>query len=122
MTCVNLRETFGERFQIDHDEARRRGDDPWLQVIPCRYGHIYPHGGNLLGIATKSRGRIAASLARMEGVEVVQDGDDGINATFPIQLFPKVAALVKPYKVRGRTLSESERQESIRRLAPYRFS
>src|SRR5262245_21282727 len=83
MDCINLRERFGNRYVIEYDEAHTRGDDPWMQVIPCRHGHIYPHGDNLLGIATKGRGPLARSLARMKGVTVTQDGDDGINATFP---------------------------------------
>lgn len=111
MNCVNLREQFGERFRIEYDEAHRgRGDDPWLQVIPCLRGHIYPHGGELLGIATNSRGATAAALARLAGVVVVQDGDDGINATFPVAMFGRVAALVRPK--RRRRLS-AERREGL---------
>lgn len=102
MNCINLRERFGERFRIVFDEAHTRGDDPWLQVIPCQHGHIYPHGGELLGIATNSRGPVARSLARMKGVRVVQDGDDGINAVFPVTMFDRVAALVEPYRRRNR--------------------
>ena len=53
--CINLREHFGWRYQITYDLAyfaehgpQPRVDDPWLQVLVCRYGEIFPVGDNRL--------------------------------------------------------------------------
>jgi hypothetical protein len=96
--CINLRERFGH-YRIEYDPAHHgRSDDPWLQIIPCRYGHIYPYGGDKLGVATSRK--IGLQLARLPGVEVWQDGDDGINLVFPHDLLPDVAKIVKPRRKR----------------------
>ncbi len=49
---INLRERFECRYKINHDPAyyseygrRARVDDPWLQIIPCHHGEIFPWGG-----------------------------------------------------------------------------
>jgi len=49
MNCVNLRERFGRRYRVEYEESyyaqhgpRARIEDPWLQIIPCRAGHVYP--------------------------------------------------------------------------------
>jgi len=121
MTPINLRGRFGNRYKIDYDPAHTgRKDDPWLQVIDCQRGHIYPHSTELLGVATNGRGPTAKAIARMPGVTVVQDGDDGINAVFPVELFPKVAKLIKPR--RKRQLTAEQRQLATQRLAQHRIS
>jgi len=118
---TNLRELFGRRYRIEYDPAHAgRKDDPWLQVIPCRRGHIYPHGGDLLGLATNGRGSTATVIAKLPGVTVLQDGNDGINAVFPLRLFPQVAKLIKPR--RRRQLTVEQRQLAALRLAQHRFS
>jgi hypothetical protein len=120
-TPINLREKFGHRYRIEYDPAHTgRKDDPWLQIIPCKRGHVYPHGGNLLGIATSSHGSTATAIAKLERVTVLQEGDDGINAIFPVELLPKIAKLVKPR--RKRQLSDKERQAAVERLTKHRFS
>jgi hypothetical protein len=120
-TPINLRNCFGRRYRIEYDEAHSgRKDDPWMQIIPCRRGHIYPNGGNLLGVATNTRGATANAIAKLQGVTVTQQGTDGINAIFPVELFPKVAKLVKPR--RKRQLTAKERQAAVKRLAKHRFS
>src|SRR4051812_47664134 len=105
--CINLREQFGRQYRIGHDPAyaaehggRGRTDDPWLQILLCRRGHIYPHGGDLLGVATNSRGSTATAIATLPGVIVVQDADDGINAIFPLSMFEQIAQLIKPRRKR----------------------
>jgi hypothetical protein len=118
--CINLRERYSKRYRIEYDPAyvaehgkRARADDPWLQTIPCQRGHLYPHGGSLLGVATNGRGPTTAAIARLPGVTVVQDGDDGINAVFPPELLPKVAALVKPRRKRQLSPEQRERLASV---------
>lgn len=121
MNPINLRQRFGNRYRIEYDEAHiSRKDDPWLQIIPCLRGHIYPHSSELLGVATNSRGSTANAIARLSGVTVLQEGDDGLNAGFPIELFPKIAKLVKPR--RKRQLTADQREGAVERLAKHRFS
>jgi len=129
-TCINLRERFGKQFRIQYEESYRaerpefrREEEPWLQIIPCQYGHLYPHGGELLGFASDKAGSIAKRVARLPFVTITQDGSDGINATFPVGHFCEVAAIVKPKRRRPkRVLTSDQRQALIDRLAQYRFS
>ena len=58
----------------------------------------YPHGGNLLGVSTKGRGTVAKLLAKLDCVTVTQDGSDGLNGTFHIDDFDRVAEIIKPRK------------------------
>jgi len=55
-TCINLKELLGRRYRVTYEESYRadhgpgaRTADPWLMIVPCRYGHIFPHGGQLAG-------------------------------------------------------------------------
>jgi hypothetical protein len=115
MDCINLRERF-PKYQIEYDPAHKRGDDPWMQVIPCHYGHIYPQGGELLAVATNGR-KVGLKLAKLPGVTVLQDGDDGMNIAFPITALPKVAAIMKPRRRRKVTEKERERLAGMRNKA-----
>lgn len=114
MECINLRSRFGREYRIRHDESYaaerpefRAAEELWLQIIPCRHGHIYPAGGNRLAVSTNQRGPVANRIRRLPFVEVLQDGSDGINATFPVERFEDVAAIVRPK--RRRVVSEQER-------------
>jgi hypothetical protein len=114
MDCVNLKQPFGKQYRVCYEESyyaqygpRARTDDPWLQIIPCRYGHIYPHGGDLLAASTNKAGLTARRLKALAGVTVHQDGDDGVTVLFPIEMFPAVAALMHP-KRRRKPLTEAQ--------------
>lgn len=113
-TCIDLKARFGHRYRVDYEESYRaecgdsaRAHDPWLLTIPCRHGHIYPHGGELLAASTNRRGPITNRLAALPCVCVVQDGDDGINVLFHASDLDKVAAILKPK--RRRRLSPEHR-------------
>ncbi len=102
MECVNLRERFGKRYRVEMEKSyyAERGqnawtDDPWLQIIPGQYGHIYPQGGSMLAVATKGAGSVAKRLRAMPWIKVVQDGSDGINTVFPVEHFLEVADLIR---------------------------
>jgi hypothetical protein len=125
-TCINLKKRFGDLFQIRHeagDQAERdnggRLRDPWLFTIPCKHGHIYPHGGDYLVASTDHRGPIANQLAALECGRVIQDGNDGVNVKFHVDDFDHVAAIMKPR--RRRRLTPSQRLERAERLRDYRF-
>lgn len=125
--CIDLKALFAHRYHTDYDESHyaERGPaarlhDPWLVTIPCRFGHIYPHGGQLLGAATNGRGPVATRLAALPCVTVIQNGDDGVNVLFDVADFAEVARVMKAH--RRRRLSDDKRTEQVERLRPYQFS
>src|SRR4051794_6453090 len=121
MSFINLRNKFGNRYRIEYDEAHTgRKDDPWLQIIVCKYGHLYVHGADMLGVSTNVRGQASKKLRALQGIVVLQEGDDGMNAAFPIELFPNVPKIVKPR--RKKQLTGKERRAAVERLSKHRFS
>lgn len=129
-TCLNLRSLFGREYKIRHEESYRaerpefrKEEEPWLQIIPCRHGHIYPHGGNLLGWSAARAGSINEQVKRLPFVTVSQDGSDGANVLFEVRHFNQVAAIVQPRRrPPKRTMTPEQRQAAIERLAPYQFA
>jgi hypothetical protein len=126
MDCVNLRERFGRRYRVEYEESyyaqhgpRARTDDPWLQIIPCQAGHIYPWGGSTLAASTNGRGPTANKLMALPGTTVHQDGSDGMTILFPVERFAEVAALMHPK--RRRQMTAEQRQAAAERLAKYAF-
>lgn len=103
MKCINLSEAF-PGYQVDRAGKR---NDPWLQVIPCKYGEIYPHG-ELPAVATNGR-KIGLKVAKLPGAIVLQDGTDGMNIAFLVAAFPAVAKIVKPRRKRKVTAEQLER-------------
>lgn len=119
---MNLRRLFGDRYRIAYDPARiGRADDPWLQIIPCRHGHLYVDGKNTLGFASNNRGPIANRVAALPFVTVTQDGDDGLNMVFHVRHFDEVAEIVLP-RTRRKPMSEENKAAAKARLAKFAFS
>ncbi|MHB8953846.1 MAG: hypothetical protein ACYC4U_12825 [Pirellulaceae bacterium] len=128
MECVNLKKMFGDRFKITWDESyfaehgeNARADDPWLQIIPCQHGHIYPYGGEIMVASTAKRGGVARELGQLDSTTMYRDGDDGVDVLFHVSNFEPVAQLMKPR--RRRRLSPQQRQrlaalgrENLKRL------
>ena len=119
MDCVNLKKRFGDRFRVTYEESyyaqygpNARIEDPHFMILLCRNGHIYPHGGKTLAVSTDRRGPIAKRLADLDCVTVVQDGDDGITATFDVSDFDRVAEVMRPRKARPR-LSEEHKTKLL---------
>jgi len=124
--CIDLKEHFGNRYKVTHEESYQaesgesgRLHDPWLLKIPCTNGHIYPHGSDFLAASTNHRRRVAKRLAALPGVEVRQDGDDGINVVFHVDDFEEVAAIMHPR--RKRRLTTDQRTENLKRLREHQF-
>ena len=124
--CINLAKRFADSFRIVFDLAHRprgrcrRNPDPWYMLIPCQRGHIYPHGDQMLGFASDSRGPLVKKLMCSGLVKVIQDGDDGVNVIFHVDDFGAVAAFVKPK--RCRRLAREYRTELIESGKRFRFS
>jgi hypothetical protein len=101
MELVDLQAEFGRRWRIDLDPAAAgRRKDPWLFTVPCRHGHLFPAGGDLIGAATNRPGAIVRRLRAISGVEVVADGSDGANVVFPAAVVRYVARVMKPHSCR----------------------
>jgi hypothetical protein len=123
---INLRECFGDRFQVENEAGYAseygdgsRCDDPWLFVIPCVHGQIFPWASDRLAVSTTGPGKVANLLRRLACCSVAQDGDDGFTGTFVPTDFPKVADIVKPR--RSRKLSEQRRQALEKAGQPFRY-
>lgn len=111
--CLNLRKLFGDRFKISNDPAARyepnSRNDPWLFIIPCKFGEIYPHSGDKLAVMVCGNRKVPET--RNLGLSVHQDGDTEAVFLFTPGQFDQVAEVVQPRK--KRQVSEKER----RRLA-----
>jgi hypothetical protein len=125
MDCINLESRVGSRYRITFDEAynakgkHRDNLDPWYLQIRCRYGCIYPEGGDWLRLDLDHHNQIAGRVAELPGCELVQDGDFEKTIRFPVSQFPQVAAIVHPH--RRRQYSEAERAAIKTRLARHHF-
>jgi hypothetical protein len=106
-TPIDLTALAGKRYQLAYDPAHKgRSADPWLAIVPCRYGHIYAHSATLFGVATNTRA-MGLKLAKLPGCQILQEADDGFNLAFPASMFAKVAIFMKPK--RRRQLSPEQR-------------
>ena len=115
--CINLRERFGDRWQIEFENGYESGtDDRWYQIIPCEHGHICPWGGDLLAACTSKNGEVANKLRRLPFTEAVQDGDDGVNVTFSVDDIDGVDEIMKP-KPKRPPKTQAQRDASNRNLA-----
>lgn len=125
MDCIDLRERFGGRYKV-RDESWTWGGreafprDPWHQVILCQNGHVAPWGGTRLVACTLRSGPVAERLRRMPCCRVEQDGDDGVNASFDVRDFDRVAEVMKPR--RRRRMSEELKAAAAERFRAMRES
>jgi hypothetical protein len=126
--CINLRERFGDRYRVGYEESyyaqygeHARVDDPWLRIILCRHGHIYPQGGDMLAASTSKRGPVAGALVRLDCTTVLQDGSDGVNVAFHADHFEEVAAILKPRRKRQVSDEERARLASMGRTSLKRY-
>lgn len=125
-SVVDLRARFGTRYRIEHDPAygaedRRsaKAEEVWLQLIPGRLGHIFPWGGELLGVSTACRGPAANRLAALSYIKIHADGDDGLTATFHLDHFREVARIIRARTTRR--LSDAQRRALIDAGSAFRF-
>lgn len=83
--CINLKSVFGGTYRIALDESHQPGEtlDPWLFLIPGRYGHVYPYGGELL-CAYTDRPKLKKILKAIPGADVWQEGDTELIVRFHV--------------------------------------
>jgi len=123
MNPIDLKTLANGRFRLAFDEAAliepSGKKDPWYQVIPSRYGHIYPYSDTLLAIHSKGSG-IRRKLQAIEGLAAHNWSDDGEAIfLFAPGLFNRVAEIAKPR--RKRQLSDDQRQIATDRLRAFHF-
>lgn len=70
-TPINLRERFGRWYRVAYEESYQASygqgaarEDPWLMILLCRYGHLYPFGGNNLAASVDGHPNVAGQLRR----------------------------------------------------------
>ncbi len=122
--CINLRERFGDQYRIGWDECRQGLErDPWLMLIPCKFGHIFPHGNNELAASIDGHPIVSNRIRRLFCCRIHQDGDFGeVTAVFNAADLPTVAKVIRPR--RRPRLSDrqraamAERMRAVRRLHP----
>jgi hypothetical protein len=121
VNCPDLKQLFGADHQVRQDEAAENRDDPAMYEIPARYGRFYSYGDGLLAVEVDYHNKVAAQVGRVEGTTLVQDGDDEKTFTFPVGLFPQVAALVHPYRRQRCGLTEEQKAALVRAGVAHRF-
>ena len=110
-TCVDLHAIFGARYRIRREAdgvtwyATLESERVWLLEIPCRYGVVYPHGGELLAAAVTSR-RMGHRVAALPCIRSSR-GDEERVVTFPVDEAEAVLALLRPY--RAHVMTEARR-------------
>ena len=126
-TCINLEERFGKQYRIcwEADGVTKaqwpKEDWPWLMELRCKYGLVYPWGGEILQ-AMSPHPRIGAQLRRLPFVLHAQ-GDEETVVRFHIDHIEQVFRLLKPYRRRNLAAAELERLKRIgarTRLGPTR--
>jgi hypothetical protein len=125
--CINLKQRYGDLYRVTYEESYRgqygphaRVEDPWLMIIPCKYGHLYPFGGTTLAASVDGHPNVAGMLRRLPCCRVHQDGDFGeLTVVFDVVDFPKVAEIMKPR--RRRVLSDEARQALVQANQATRF-
>jgi hypothetical protein len=122
-TCVNL---FGRRYKVVYEESYyadrgigARLPNPWLLIVPCRYGHVYPHGGTMLAASVDGHPKLAGVLRRLPCCQVYQDDDDGMTLLFDVADFPQVAQIMRP-RLR-RQYTPEQRAAMVQRLQPTQY-
>src|SRR5262245_53742455 len=107
--CSDLRAWLGDRYHIAWDPADASGHrDPWMKTVPCRFGTVYPHGGELLAVEVNGHKNVVSRLRRLEGLRLHQGGDREFTFVFHWSLFLAVAEIVRPHR-RPRMTEEQTR-------------
>ena len=126
-TCINLKKRFSDLWRVEYEAnlcERARIEDPWGMIIPCRHGHICPWGGGRLAACTAKRGMVATRLANLLFTDLEQDGQDGVNVSFPADLIDQVAEIMRPKRKRPPQTEAQQRAavENLARGKAYQFT
>lgn len=118
--CIDLRiwaktKRYRWRYEESYyaERPEYRGDGRWYVEVICRYGLIYPFGGDYL-LAYANRG-IKRFIRTALGCEIQHHQNDGDNEVFrfPSKYLDDVAAVLKPKRKRA-TGASLEQLEAMR--------
>jgi hypothetical protein len=118
MDCIDLKERYRKRYKVVSEDGNSRNTDPWLWQIPCRYGHIYPHGGDKLGAAVdgiRPSRMLARFSANVPSSMVWQSEHNGANIVFDVRDFNAVVEIMRPKRRRQLTPEQRARLASMGR-------
>ena len=111
--CVDLRQTFSGQYRFEWDEAYnverpefRAIEAPWLTIIPCKFGKIFPWGRRLLAAYCPAGGAKRNELLRLDCVKVAQGGGSEVVVTFDVADIDQVAAVMRPRRRRQHSAEE----------------
>ena len=120
-TCIDLRpwaklHRYRWRYEESYgaEKPENRGDGRWCVEVLCRYGLIYPKGGNIL-LAYCNRG-VKRHVAKL-GVERHQTDGDAEVFRFPADRLDEVAAILKPKRLPGRAELTERQRETLQKHA-----
>jgi hypothetical protein len=103
-TCIDLQARFGKRYRIGWEAGGAtkgqwpEADRPWLMEIRCRFGRIFPKGGEILQAMT-DRPRMGTKLRALPCVLAAR-GDLETVVTVHVDDIDQVLALLRPYRRR----------------------
>ena len=127
--CVDLQPWAKvNRYRFRLEESHRaennqhiKGDGRWFVEIPCRYGLIYPCGGdNLLAYATRGVKCHIAALG--PDIQHYQNDGDAKVFKFPVERLDEVAAILKPRRRRKLTPEQARKNVIVLEQARKRLS
>ena len=122
MKCPNLKELFGDRYRVIVEESHqaergteiKRAVDPWLLVIPGKYGHCFPWSDSRLAVSVDGHTRIAKRIAGLAYVLVEQDGDFGeMTASFQCGDFDTIDEIMGFRRKMQLSDTEKERRRNL---------
>ena len=117
MKCPNLTEMFGDRYYVNVEESHKaergteikRSVDPWLLILPGKYGHCFPWSESRLAVSVDGHPIIAGRVSKLPCVQAEQDGDFGeLTASFRCEDFDTIDEIVR-FR-RRMVLSDAERE------------
>lgn len=123
--CINLYRRFHRDYKVGVDPAyeaeRLRWSllNPWSFVLYCKFGTVWPYGGDYLAVDIDYHRKVAKKVEELPGVRMVVDGEDEKTFVFHVKIWDQVAEIVKPKK--RRRLSLEQREACAARLTQHRF-
>jgi hypothetical protein len=121
--CIDLRPWANEhryRWRFEEGHSGAESDSEWYVEVICRYGLIYPKGGNvLLAYATSGVKRHISALRTQHSalIEHHQWDDSAEVFRFPSALLDDLAAILKPKRLPGRAEPTDKQREILKRHA-----
>jgi hypothetical protein len=120
-TCIDLRTLYGARYKLRKEAdgatwgATPEAERVWLLELACKYGVVYPQGGEILASTITSRimGRRVAALPCIRSSR----GDIERVVTFHVDDADQVLAIMQPRRRRHVSPEERERLAAMGRAA-----